>query len=123
MSMFASIAIALIATGVYGLLTYAVLRRTRELGIRMALGATRQKVVRLVLSRAAKLTATGLVLGVFGSIAVARLFASVFPESADAGALLFTAAAIVVTATSLFAAFLPASRAAAIDPTEALRRE
>ena len=123
MSAFSIIAIVLIATGVYGLLTYAVLRRTRELGIRMALGATRRGVVALVLTRAAKLTTTGLLLGVVGSVAIARLFARVFPESAEPGAVLFPAAALIVMATALLAAFVPASRAAAIDPTEALRRE
>ena len=94
MSAFSIIAIVLIATGVYGLLTYAVLRRTRELGIRMALGATRRGVVALVLTRAAKLTTTGLLLGVVGSVAIARLFARVFPESAEPGAVLFPAAAL-----------------------------
>jgi putative ABC transport system permease protein len=123
MSAFSIIAIVLIATGVYGLLTYAVLRRTRELGIRLALGATRRGVVALVLTRAARLTATGLLLGVFGSVAIARVFARVFPESADPGAWLFPTAASIVTATSLLAAFMPATRAAAIDPIEALRRE
>jgi ABC-type antimicrobial peptide transport system permease subunit len=122
MSMFSLIAIVLIATGVYGLLTYAVLRRTRELGIRIALGA-RRGVVGLVLTRAAKLTTTGLLVGTVGSVGIARLFAHVFPESADPGAFLFPTAALIVTATSLLAAFIPASRAAAIDPTEALRSE
>ena len=112
-----------IATGVYGLLTYAVLRRTRELGIRIALGATRRDVVGLVLTRAAKLTTTGLLLGLLGAVAIARLFARVFPDAADPAALLLPAAALIVIATSLLAAFVPASRAAAIDPTEALRRE
>ena len=123
MSAFSVIAIVLIATGVYGLLTYAVLRRTRELGIRLALGATRRGVVSLVLTCAARLTAIGLVVGMFGSIAIARLFGRVFPESADPGTILFPTAALIVTATSLIAAFMPAARAAAIDPTEALRRE
>jgi ABC-type antimicrobial peptide transport system permease subunit len=123
MSMFSLIAIVLIATGVYGLLMYAVLRQTRELGIRIALGATRRDVVGLVLTRAAKLTATGLLLGLLGSVASARLFARVFPDTADPAALLLPAAALIVIATSLLAAFVPASRAAAIDPTEALRRE
>ena len=123
MSTFSLIAIVLIATGVYGLLTYAVLRRTRELGIRIALGATRRGVVGLVLTRAAKLTMTGLLVGLVGSVALARLFGRVFPESADPGTILFPTAALIVTATSLIAAFMPAARAAAIDPTEALRRE
>ena len=68
MSAFSIIAIVLIATGVYGLLTYAVLRRTRELGIRLALGATRRGVLSLVLARAARLTALGLLAGMFGSL-------------------------------------------------------
>ena len=123
MSAFSMIAIVLIATGVYGLLTYAVLRRRRELGIRLALGATRRGVIGLVLARAAKLTTTGLLVGIVGSVATARVFAHVFPESADPGAWLFPVAAMIVSATSLLAAFLPAARAAAIDPTNALRRE
>ncbi len=123
MSAFSMIAIVLIATGVYGLLTYAVLRRRRELGIRLALGATRRGVIALVLARAAKLTTTGLLVGIVGSVATARVFAHAFPESADPGAWLFPAAALIVSATSLLAAFLPAARAAAIDPTNALRRE
>jgi len=123
MSAFSMIAIVLIATGVYGLLTYAVLRRSRELGIRLALGATRRGVIGLVLARAAKLTTAGLLFGIVGSVAAVRVFAHVFPESADPGAWLFPTAALIVSATSLVAAFMPAARAAAIDPTDALRRE
>jgi putative ABC transport system permease protein len=123
MSMFATIGMALIATGVYGLLTYAVLRRTRELGVRIALGATRRSVVGLVLKRAGKLTMYGLLLGLVGAFAIARLFGHVFLDAADPPPWLLPAAALIVTATSLVGAFMPAARAAAIDPTDALRRE
>jgi predicted permease len=123
MSTFATIAMVLVATGVYGLLTYSVLRRTRELGIRMALGATRRSVVTLVLTRAIRLSTLGLLVGVAGAVVIARVFARVFPESADPGAWLLPVAASIVTATALLAAFMPAARAAAIDPTDALRRE
>ena len=79
MSAFSMIAIVLIATGVYGLLTYAVLRRSRELGIRLALGATRRGVIGLVLARAAKLTTTGLLFGIVGSVATARVLRARLP--------------------------------------------
>jgi putative ABC transport system permease protein len=123
MGSFSAIALLLTATGLYGLLAYAVMRRTREIGVRLALGATRGRVVGMVLTRALVLVAIGVPLGALGALAVQALLRAVIftPTSGGPGLLIAATAVVVLTATA--AACAPALRAASIDPVRALRSE
>ena len=110
--------------GLYGLVAYAVARRTREIGIRMAIGATRTTVLRLVLRQGVVLALVGLVVGLFASIGAGELLRAAFPSGDDQRD--FTALAMVVPiviAVTFLAAYVPARRAARINPMEALRYE
>ena len=115
--------LSLALVGLYGLVAYAAARRTREIGIRMAVGAQSASVLRMVLRHGLVLAASGIVLGVIGSIAVGGLVRGVFP---GAGSIDFTTYLLVVpllVAVMLLAAWIPARRAARIDPLVALRQE
>ncbi|PYT80619.1 MAG: hypothetical protein DMG40_11645 [Acidobacteria bacterium] len=123
---FAAIAVLLIVIGLYGVLAYSVVRRTREIGMRIALGATRGAVLRMVLQRASRLVFAGLLVGLAGALAesycLQKLLSTVSgvrPEST--GLLLLACAAIVIA--SAMAAYFPARRAASIDVMQALRTE
>jgi predicted permease len=124
MTSFAAVGLLLTATGLYGLLAYAVSRRTREIGVRMALGASRSTIVTMILRRALMLIAIGTALGGAGALAgqalIRRLVVAV--DASHPAAWLAGATAIVVL-TALVAAWPPAARAASIDPTTALRAE
>jgi predicted permease len=123
MSGFAGIAVLLTVVGLYGVLSYTVTRRRREIGVRMALGADRGAVVALVLKDAMKTVAVGLALGVAGAAAVQRLLGSI-AFGIRPGDPMFTALACgVMIVASLAAAYLPALRAALMDPTQTLRNE
>jgi predicted permease len=115
--------LSLALVGLYGLVAYAAARRTREIGIRMAVGAPSGSVLRMVLGHGLALATAGVVLGVIGSVAVGGIIRSVFP---NAGAIDLTTYALVVptlVAITLLAALIPARRAARIDPLVALRQE
>jgi len=121
--LFGAIGVALAAVGLYGLLAYTIVRRTREIGIRMALGATPRGVVRMVLGDAGMLIAGGLVIGTPLAIWGRRVAAGMVPGlRVEALPLVATAAAVMVAA-GLLAAWLPARHAARVQPLEALRRE
>ena len=123
MGAFAAQALLLACLGVYGVLAYAVSRRTHEIGVRMALGARRSDVVRLVLRRGAALGLLGVALGLLLSLAVGRALQAILygVEPGEPGPLLATAGLLV--AVVLAASFLPARRAADVDPIAALRAE
>jgi predicted permease len=123
MSAFALMALLLTAIGLYGVLSYAVLRRTREIGIRIALGATRGRVVRMMLGRAMTLMLIGMPIGLAGAILAVRLLKHVIADPAASTPLLLLPTCALVAATAALAAYLPARRAASIDPTRALRAE
>jgi ABC-type antimicrobial peptide transport system permease subunit len=120
---FGLIALALAVVGIYGVLAFMVTRRTAEIGVRMALGAQRGDVVRLVLNESLLLVLIGAALGAWAAHASRSLFQSLlFGVSASDERATFAAACILL-ATALLASFLPARRAARIDPMSALRQE
>lgn len=120
---FSLVALALAATGLYGAIAYGVAQRTREIGVRMALGATRPAVLRLVLGQGMRAVALGIFAGTIGALIVSRLLrASLFGISANDFAS-YAGAAILLAATAAVAALIPARRASQIDPMKALRTE
>jgi putative ABC transport system permease protein len=120
---FALLAVALSAVGIYGVMAYAVSQRTREIGIRMALGAASGRVLRLVVGRALTLTGIAIVLGAAGAAGLARLMGTLLFGVRPADPLTFLAAAAVLAAVGGLAAYVPARRAARIDPVRALADE
>jgi ABC-type antimicrobial peptide transport system permease subunit len=120
---FAALALLLGVVGLYGVIAYSVSQRTREIGIRMALGAQRGSVCLLILKEAGWLTLIGLVLGLAGSIAAGTLMRSLLfgVRSWDISILAIVAAVLIGSA--LLASYIPARRAASIDPMQALRAE
>lgn len=124
-TLFAGLGLALAAAGIYSVLTYLVARRTREMGVRMALGARRGDVVRLVLRDGSKLTGLGLLIGLLGSLGVAQLLRSqlgLFRVSA-VDPIAFVGVALLLAAVATLACLVPARRAAGVAPMEALRSE
>ena len=121
--LFGAIGLSLAAVGLYGLLAYTVARRTREIGIRMALGATPRGVVRMVLGNAGTLMAGGLLIGAPLAIWAGRLAAAMVPGLHVDVLPLFVTAAFLMVGAGLLAAYLPARRAARVQPLEALRHE
>ena len=114
----------LIATcGLYGLMAYAVTQRRREIGVRMALGAERRDVLRLVLTRALRIVAAGLVVGLAGAVAVTRVLQTFLFGVTPTDPMVFTVVTLLLMAVGLMAAGLPARRATRIDPCAALRAE
>jgi predicted permease len=120
---FAAVALLLSVVGLYGVIAYSVSQRTREIGVRMALGAQRSTVYRLVMKEAAYLIAIGLAAGLVGSLAAATLIRNLLfgTKAWDASTLLFVAVTLAISA--LGASYLPAHRAASVSPIEALRAE
>src|SRR5450432_1945848 len=117
------VALLLAMIGLYGVRAYSVARRTREIGIRMALGASAPDTLRLVLREGLMLTGVGLGVGLLLALAVGRLLASMLFEVSGADVLVFGTAAILLTAVSLLACYFPARAAARVDPLVALRYE
>jgi predicted permease len=122
-SLFAVLALLLAAIGLYGLIAYSVAQRTREFGIRYALGAQVADVLRLVMGQGARLTALGLVIGLLGAAAVARLMETLLFKTKAYDPLVFGGVVFVLAAIGLLAALLPALRATKADPVAALRAE
>ena len=120
---FAAVAALLAAVGIYGVLAYAVAQRTQEIGIRMALGARREQVLALVLGQGLRLTAMGIALGLAGAAAGARSLQSMLFGIAPLDVTTFLLVALAFAAVAMFASYLPARRATAVDPMVALRAE
>lgn len=121
LALFSALGLAVAATGVYGLLQYSVLQRTREIGIRVAMGAQRVNVVRLVIGDALRLTLVGATLGVLGGVALTRVMRSLLFATSPMDALSFLTAAALITGVSVAASYLPTRRALRIDPALAMR--
>jgi putative ABC transport system permease protein len=122
-SSFALIALCLAAIGVYGVLSYAVTQSTREIGIRMALGAPKGRVLRSIVRRGAMLAIGGIVIGLTVLIATVRYLTSFLYQVKPLDWISFTGGSVVILALAIFASYLPARRAAAVDPMTALRYE
>ena len=121
LTVFAGVALALAIGGIDGVLSYVVGQRRREIGIRMALGAHRGRVLRLVLRHGARLAATGITLGLLAAIAVSRLMATLLFGVPPFDPLTYGGVAAVLTATALLAAYAPARRAVRVHPQTVLR--
>ncbi|MFL6385902.1 MAG: ABC transporter permease [Terriglobales bacterium] len=120
---FAGTALLLAVAGIYGVLAYSVARRTREMGVRMALGASAGNVMRLVLGQAAVTTGIGVLLGVVGSFILMRFLQSMLYQINAADPMTFAGVALLLIGVALLAAYLPARRATKVDPIVALRYE
>jgi putative ABC transport system permease protein len=120
---FAGAALLLSAIGLYGVLSYSVARRTREIGIRMALGAERHSVLRLVLSEGARLVGGGVFLGLLAAFWLTRLLRSQLFEVSPTDPVVFGGVVLVLVAVALAACLAPALRAARVDPMQALRQD
>jgi predicted permease len=122
-SFFGLLALLLACIGLYGLLSYEVSRRTREIGIRMALGAERHDVTRLIIVRGIRLTLVGVAAGVAGGLAVTRVLSSLLYGVKPADLTTYLAVTMLLSAVALMASYLPARRATKVDPMVALRYE
>jgi predicted permease len=120
---FAVMALALTIVGLYGVLAHAVSRRTREFGVRMALGAAPRHIVSLVLGRALRLTVIGVIIGTAGALLASRVLTAFLFDVTPTDPITFAAVAVLVAVTALAAAIVPVRRATHVDPTTALRAE
>jgi ABC-type antimicrobial peptide transport system permease subunit len=109
--------------GIYGLMAYAVAQRRREIGVRMALGADRREVLRLVLARALRIVVAGLVVGLVAATGLTRVLQTFLFGVTPIDPIAFTVVTLLLMAAGLVAAWLPARRATRIDPCAALRAE
>jgi putative ABC transport system permease protein len=122
-SVFGGIALFLAAIGVYGVLSYSVSQRVREIGIRVALGAPRSHVLRLIVGQGLGLALTGVGFGLLGAFAVTRVIRRLLYDVSPTDPVSFALIAFLLTAVAWLASFLPANRALEVDPLEALRNE
>ncbi len=121
--LFALAALALAATGIYGVIAYLVSQRTQEMGIRIALGAQPKDIFKLIVTEGLMLIAAGLLLGLLGSLALARFLSGLLFGVSPTDPLTFTAISSLLAVVALLACYLPARRATKIDAMAALRHE
>jgi predicted permease len=121
--LFAAAALALAAVGIYGVVAFSVTRRTQEIGVRVALGAQRADVLRLVLGEGARMAAIGVLIGVGASLAVTRLLSSLLFGITATDPVTFAGVAVLLALVTLAASYIPAHRAMGVDPMTALRHE
>jgi putative ABC transport system permease protein len=122
LGLFAAVALGLAVIGIYGVMAFGVAQRVREIGIRMALGAGRDRVVAMVLREGVTMAAIGTVLGVIAALLLTRLLRSMLFQVGPADPAVYVAMIGVVIAATLFASWIPARQAARVEPTEALRK-
>jgi predicted permease len=123
LAIFAATALLLSSAGIYGVLSYTVAQRTRDIGIRMTLGATRAQVMRDVLGYGVRLTSLGLLIGLAGAMAGTRVLSSLLYGVGSTDAITFFAVSVLLAAVALLACYVPARRATLVDPMIALRYE
>ncbi len=118
---FSGTALILAVVGIYGLIAYSVAQRTQEVGIRMALGASRADILGLVLGNALRLAVTGIAIGLAASFGLTRLMGSVLFETSATDPITYAGSAVIFAAVAMLASYVPARRAMRINPTDALR--
>jgi putative ABC transport system permease protein len=121
MGVFAGIALLLAGMGLYAVMAYAVSQRTHEIGVRLALGAPRRNILRLILGQGLRLALAGMALGMAGALALTRFMASLLYGVSARDALTFILASSTLVGAALLACWLPARRATRVDPMIALR--
>ena len=123
LGIFAGIALVLAIVGIYGVMSYSVTQRTHEIGIRMAIGAQRRDVFKMILGQGMKLALIGIGIGLIGAFALTRLMASMLFGVEPTDATTFGAISVLLTVVALLACFLPGRRATKVEPTVSLRYE
>jgi predicted lysophospholipase L1 biosynthesis ABC-type transport system permease subunit len=121
LAVFSATALILAVVGIYGVIAYSVAQRSQELGIRMALGAARPHILKLVIGHGLSLTLAGILIGLAGSLALTRVMASLLYRTSATDPFTFAFCAAVFTLVAALASYLPARRASRIDPSAALR--
>jgi len=123
LALFAALALILAALGIYGVLLQSVVRRTKEIGIRIALGATRGSVMQMILGQALRTVLVGLILGLAATLALARTIAGLLYNVSPANPILLAGVCSILICITLLASYLPARRATTVDPLKTLRSE
>jgi putative ABC transport system permease protein len=123
LSIFAGTALVLTAVGIYGVIAYSVSQRTNEIGIRMALGAAQSNIFRLIVGQAMSVVAISLVIGLAGAFAATRLLSSLLFGVGASDPLTFASIVLLIAAVAFVASWLPARRAARVNPIVALRAD
>jgi len=123
LSALGALALVMASVGIYAIMAYAVSQRTREIGIRVALGARRQEILALVMQRTAMLIAWGIGLGLTGALALGRLFSSVVANFGGLDSATCISVAVVLGIVALLASYMPARKALRVDPAQVLRSE
>ena len=120
---FAGFALILAAVGVYGVMSYLVSQGTHDIGVRMALGAQRSSILRMVVRQGLELTGAGIVIGLIGAAVLTRVMASLLFGVNALDLLTFSTVPVILAATAALACYIPALRATRVDPVIALREE